>query len=149
MVEQAEILKHDADAPPQRRQRVLAQRGDIVAEQRDQPARGPQREEQQPQKRGLTGARGAGEELERTLIDTERKIAQDLGTEAIAQSHVFETDHQPLPQRAPPRPAGTTMHHAAPCLDLGLIAARGLLGLRLRHAWVGEQARHAAGRFHS
>jgi hypothetical protein len=32
MVEQSEILEHDADAAPQRRQRVLAERGDIVAE---------------------------------------------------------------------------------------------------------------------
>src|SRR5262249_42042542 len=31
--------------------------------------------------------------------------------------------------------------HVASCLDSGLIAARGLLGLRLRCAWAGEQAR--------
>src|SRR5262249_53256206 len=100
----------------------------IVAEQRHQPARGPQREKQQTQKRGLAGARGPGEELERTLIDTERKIAQDLGTEAIAQAHVFEPDHLPLRTKSAPRPAG---RRVAPCLDSGLIAARGLFGLRL------------------
>src|SRR5215831_14723371 len=137
VVEQAEILKHDADAPPQCGQRVLADGSDIVAEQRHQPARGPQREKQQTQKRGLTGARGPGEELERTLIDTERKIAQDLGTEAIAQAHVFEPDHLPLRTKSAPRPAG---RRVAPCLDSGLIAARGLFGLRLCCAWARELA---------
>src|SRR5262249_27614119 len=93
---------------------VLAESSDIVAEQRDQPARGPQREKQQTQKRGLAGARGPGEELERTLIDTERKIAQDLGTEAIAQAHVFEPNHLPLRKgRAPP---GGAPHGALPRL---------------------------------
>src|SRR5262249_14295695 len=105
----------------------------IVAEQRDQPARGPQREKQQTQKRGLAGARGPGEELERTLIDTERKIAQNLGTEAIAQAHVFEPDHLPLRTR----PAG---RRVAPCLDSGLIAARGLFGPPLCCAWARELA---------
>src|SRR5438132_13152821 len=83
MVKQPEILKYDADAPPHACQRVLAEGSDIVAEQRDQSARGPQREEQQAQERSLAGAGGAGDELERPRIDTEREIAQDLGTEAV------------------------------------------------------------------
>src|SRR5499426_616883 len=106
VVEQAEILKHDADAPPQRGQRVLAEGSDIVAEQRDQSARGPQREKQQTQKRGLAGTRGPGEELERTLIDTERKIAQDLGTKLVAQAHVFEPDHLSLRTKSAAPPGG-------------------------------------------
>ena len=103
MIEQAEILEHDPDAPPQRGQRILAQRRDVMAEQGDQPARRPQREEQETQQRALAGAGGAGEELERAGVDAEGEVAQDLGTEAIAQSYMLEPDHVPLPPRTPPR----------------------------------------------
>src|SRR3954453_18463263 len=138
VIEQAKILEHDPDAPPQRRQRILAQRRDVMAEQRDQPARRPQREEQETQQRALAGAGGAGEELERTGVDAEGEVAQDLGTEAIAQSYMLEPDHVPLPPRTPPRlllPSPPTSHngrHDAICstcqrpaqrLDSGFIAA--------------------------
>ena len=56
MVEQPEILKYDTDTPPHACERVLAQGGDIVAEQCDQPTRRPQRQEQEAQKRALAGA---------------------------------------------------------------------------------------------
>jgi hypothetical protein len=39
MVDQPKILEHHADPPSQRRHSVLAERGDVVAEQGDQPAR--------------------------------------------------------------------------------------------------------------
>ena len=117
VVEQPEILKHDADAPPQRSEVVLAERGGIVAEQRNQPPRGPQREKQQTQKRGLAGARGSGEELKRMRIDAERKIPQDLGPEAIAQSYVLEPDQLPLPKKRAPS-GGTAVW--ATCLDPAL-----------------------------
>src|SRR5262249_25723820 len=83
MIEQPEVLEYDADATPQCCQRVLAQRRDIVAEESDQPARGPQRKKQETQKRRLASAGRPGDELERTRIDTERQIAQDLGAETI------------------------------------------------------------------
>src|SRR5262249_58415823 len=101
-----EILKDDADAPAQRGKRVLAERRDVVIEQRDQPARGPQREEQETQERTLAGTRGAGEKLERARLDAERKIVQHLGTEAVAQSHMLEPDHC-LSPRAATRPEPT------------------------------------------
>src|SRR3954466_29322 len=114
VIEQAKILKHDPDAPPQRRQRILAQSRDVMAEQGDQPARRPQREEQETQQRALAGAGGAGEELERTGVDAEGEVAQDLGTEAIAQSYMLDPDPVPPPrERRPPcrcrhrRPATT------------------------------------------
>jgi hypothetical protein len=47
MVEQAKILEHDPDAPPQRCEGILAQRRDVMSEQGDQPAGRPQREEQE------------------------------------------------------------------------------------------------------
>src|SRR6516165_7982234 len=137
VVEQAEILKHDADAPPQRRQRVLAQRGDIVAEQRDQPARGPQREEQQTQKRGLAGARGAGEELKRMRIDAKRKIPQDLGPYAIAQSYVLEPDHLPLPKERAPS-GGTAVWRPASTRPYSSESA--LRPLPLLRAWASKPA---------
>src|SRR5581483_8353845 len=64
MVEQAEVLKHDADAAAKRGQCVLVQRRHVVAELGDQSTRRLEREEQKPQQRGLTGARRSGEELE-------------------------------------------------------------------------------------
>ena len=114
MVEQPEILEHDADAPPQCRQRVLAERRDIVAEQRDQSARGPQRQEQQAQEGGLAGARRAGEKLERLRVDAKGQIAQDLGTEAVAQPYMLEPNHVPLPARVAPHTADPGLH-ALPC----------------------------------
>ena len=56
VIEQAEVLEHDADAAAQHRQRVLAQRRGVVIEQADQAARRPQRQEQQAQQRRLAGA---------------------------------------------------------------------------------------------
>ena len=93
MVEQPEILKHDADAAAQRGDGILGQGGDVMAELGDQAAGRLQRQEQQPQQRGLAGARGAGEELEGVRLDAKAEVAQDLGPEAIAQSDVLESDH--------------------------------------------------------
>ena len=96
MVEQAEILEHDADAAAQRRHRVLRQRGDVVAELGDQPARRLEREKQQAQQRGLAGAGRAGEELEGMRLDAEREVAQDLRPQAVAQAYILESDHPRL-----------------------------------------------------
>src|SRR5215211_3970429 len=63
VVEQPEILENDADAPAQRRQCILAKRRDIMAEQGDEPAGRPERQEQESQQRGLAGARRSGQEL--------------------------------------------------------------------------------------
>jgi hypothetical protein len=49
MVEQAEVLEHDTDAPPQGRERVGREGCDIMSEQGDQPARGPKRQKQHAQ----------------------------------------------------------------------------------------------------
>src|SRR5262245_21295329 len=105
VVEQSEILEHDTDTPPQRRQCVLAQGGNVMTEQRDQAARGPQRKKQEAQQRRLAGAGGAGEELERMRIDAEGEVTQNLGAEVVAQSHMLESDQMSLPTGVPiPRP---------------------------------------------
>ena len=96
MVEQAEILQHDADALAQVGELVLAEQRDVVAEQVDQAARRPQRQEQQPQQRGLAGAGRAGEELERMRRDLEVEVAQNLRAEPVTQSDIFEPDQAQL-----------------------------------------------------
>jgi hypothetical protein len=84
VVEQAKILEHDADAPAQRRERILGQGRDVVAEYGDKTARRPQRQKQHAQERGLACPRGPGQELERMGFDPERQIAQDLRSKPIA-----------------------------------------------------------------
>ena len=100
---------------PMRRRSVasasLRQGRDVVAEQGDQAARRLQRQEQQPQQRGLAGAGRAGEELERMRLDAEGEVAQDLRPQAVAQADILESDHARLRQclpgrRMPGRPAG-------------------------------------------
>src|SRR5262249_31699720 len=137
VVEQPEILKHDADAPPQRSEVVLAERGGIVAEQRDQPPRGPQRKEQQTQKRGLAGARGAGEELKRTRLDANRKLPARLGPLAIAQPSVLEPDHLPRPKEPSP-PGGPAVWRPASTRPYGSESA--LRRLPLLRAWASNPA---------
>ena len=78
MIEQAEILQHDADPLAQVGDLVLAEQRNVMAEQVDQAAGRPQRQEQQPQQRGLAGAGGAGEELEGMGGDLKTEVAQDL-----------------------------------------------------------------------
>ena len=75
-----------------------------MAEQGDQPARRPQRQEQQPQQRGLAGAGRAGEELERMRLDAEREVAQDLRPQPVAQADIFESDHPALSDKIPLTP---------------------------------------------
>ena len=102
MIEQAEILEHDPDAAAQIRDRILVERSGVAPEQRDQPAGRLQREQDQPQQRGLSGARRAGEELEALRPDREGDVLQDLGPEVVAQAHILETDQtrlQALPDR--------------------------------------------------
>src|SRR5262249_37048063 len=108
VVEQPEVLKYDADAPPQVRERILRQRRDVVAEYRDEDARRSQREKQQPQQRGFAGARRPGQELERVGLDLEIEVAQNLAPEPVAQSDVFEADQSSLQTPGAPVPT-------APC----------------------------------
>ena len=79
MVEQLEILKHDADAAAQGRQFGVAERGDIAAEEIDQAAGRAQGEEQQLQQRGFSGARGAGEKAETAAVESETDILSISG----------------------------------------------------------------------
>ncbi len=57
------------------------------------PAGRPQRQEQQAQQRGLAGAGGTGQELERMRRDLEIEVAQNLRAKPVAQTNIFEPDH--------------------------------------------------------
>jgi len=96
VIEQPEVLKHNADAAAQGRQRVPIERGDVLVEQRDQAARRLEREKQQAKQRGFSGPRRTGQKLKRMWLDSECEITQHLGSEAVAQSYVFETDQSCL-----------------------------------------------------
>ena len=97
MVEQPEILEHDADPSPQAGDVVLGERGGVLAEQLDEAARRLQRQEDQAQQRGLAGAGRPGEELEGLRLDREGDVAQDLGTHAVPQADILESDHSGAP----------------------------------------------------
>ena len=96
MIEQAEILQHDADALAQVGDLLLAEQRDVLAEQIDEAAGRPQRQEQQAQQRRLAGAGRAGQELEGMGGDQESEVAQNLRTESVTQADIFEPDQAQL-----------------------------------------------------
>ena len=122
VVEQAKVLEHDADPPPQRRQRILAQRRDIVAEQRDEAARRPQRQEQQAQQRGLARARGPGQELERMRIDPEAsgRAGPPVRARSASRHSRIEPRHSPMAGRCghdqDRRPPDSRLYQRSRCL---------------------------------
>src|SRR5262245_23311995 len=65
VVEQAEVLEHDADAPSQLGAPGRRDAADVLAEQRKRSARRLDRHEKQPQQRGLPRSGRTGEEMER------------------------------------------------------------------------------------
>jgi hypothetical protein len=96
VVEQAKILQHDADLLAHVRDLILAEQRDVLAEQVDETARRPNRQEQQPQQRGLARARGAGEKLEGMCRNQESKVAQNLRAEPVPQTDIFEPNQAQL-----------------------------------------------------
>jgi hypothetical protein len=67
-----------------------------MAEQVDQAAGRPQRQEQQLQQRGLPGAGRTREELEGMGGNQETEVAQNLRAEPVAQSDIFEPNQVQL-----------------------------------------------------
>src|SRR4051812_17911769 len=80
-----------------------------MAEQVDEAAGRPQRQEQQAQQRGLAGAGGAGEELKGMRGDLKTEVAQNLRTQTVAQADVFEADHASAPFEGTRGAAGTRL----------------------------------------
>src|SRR5467141_3007111 len=96
MIEQAEVLQHDTYSLAQVGNFIFAEHRDVVAEQIDQAAGRPQRQEQQPQQRGLAGAGRPGEELEGMGGDQETEVAQNLRAKPVTQSDIFEPNQAQL-----------------------------------------------------
>src|SRR6185312_6768653 len=102
VVEQAEILQYDADPLAQIRDLVLVEQRDVLAEQIDQAARRPQRQEQKFQQRGLAGAGRASEKLEGMRRDDETEVAQNLRAKPVTQPDIFEPNQAQLRSRWTP-----------------------------------------------
>src|SRR5665647_3068655 len=87
-----------------------------MAELGDQPARGFQRQEQQPQQRSLAGAGRTGEELEGMRLDAERAVLRDLTFRIEPHSFQFL-----------PGPSGAGKTSLLRLLFLSLKPTRGLI----------------------
>ena len=107
MLDQPEILKHDADTPAQRRDAVPADAGRVLAEQGQPAARRLQAEIHQLQQARFSSSTGPGDKLERALLDRETDIAEDRRAPGIAELHLVKLDHGAarLPLPTPVRPA--------------------------------------------
>ncbi len=92
VIQQAELLKHHPDAAPQLRQGAARRGRQGLAEQIDQPARGPLGHVDQLEQRALARAGRAGEEMERARLQVERDVAQGFGRAAIAHAHPGEAE---------------------------------------------------------
>src|ERR1019366_4095588 len=103
MVEQPEILKDNADPPSETGDRGFVEGEGVAAKQRDRAARRPQGQQDEPQKRRLASARGAGQELERLWPDGKADILQDFRPHPITQADIFKTDQRNLVQNGPGR----------------------------------------------
>jgi hypothetical protein len=97
VVEQAEILEHDADAAAQERQFAAGDSRPVLAEDGDQPARRAQRQEEQAQQRRLARAGRAGQELEGAFGDVEGDVPQDLRPHPVSQPDIFEANQRESP----------------------------------------------------
>src|SRR5215470_6792937 len=96
MVEEPEVLEHHPDPPPQHGERIGAQGGGVVIEQRDQSPGRLERQKQKAQQRTLAGAGGTAEKLERARRNVEGEVAQNFGAEPVAQSDILELNHAVL-----------------------------------------------------
>ena len=92
VVEQPEVLEHDADPPPQRRQFRPLQRCHVMAEHGDEAARRAVGKVHEAKQRRLAGAAGAGQEMERPRFQCEADIAQHFRPGAVAHADILETN---------------------------------------------------------
>jgi hypothetical protein len=92
MAQQPEFLKHHTNALTQPGQRGALQGCRVLPEQREAPGMRALLEIQELQQRGLAGARGAGQEMERPRRQRDRQVAQ-RGMAIIAETDVFQSDY--------------------------------------------------------
>lgn len=89
MIEQAKILKYDADAAAQIRPAGGGDAGHILAEEVDEATCRLDGHEKEAQQAGFTGTRGAGEEVQRAGAEVEVHIAQDFRASTIAERDIL------------------------------------------------------------
>ena len=90
VIEQAEILEHDADAAAQirpLRRRIL---GNISAEEIDKSAAWPQGHEQKPEKRCFPRPRRASQKVKGAGLQMEIDVAQNFLPDSIPETDAFE-----------------------------------------------------------
>jgi hypothetical protein len=92
MVQQAEVLKDDADAPPEIRALTRRILGDISSEKIDEAARWPERHEQHAQKRRLSRAGRSGEEVKRAGMQVKIYVAQDFLASPVTETDILESN---------------------------------------------------------
>ena len=118
MIDQAEILEHNADLAPQQGQRVARQRRQVLRRTaKTAPRDGTLGEIHEAQQRRLAGAARPGEEMERAGLEPQGDVAQHLGAGAIPHRDILEA-HQASdsPRRTMARRAGSRPAKRAPRL---------------------------------
>lgn len=104
MIEQAELLKDDADASPKRRQRLSGSRRYVLAEQGDAPARRTQTEINQFQERRFSSAGRPGQEAKLAFAKAEIDVAKAFRAAIISKPYALELDdHDASPSALPSR----------------------------------------------
>ena len=93
MLEQAEVLKHDADPPPERGAFARRDAAHVLAEELDLPPRRMERHEKEAEQRRLSGARGAGEKVERPGPKMKVDVGQDFGPSIVLKTDVRQPYH--------------------------------------------------------
>src|SRR6266851_6837216 len=105
MIEQAELLEHDTEAPAQSGQLGALQNRQVAPEQGDQTARWAFRHENKLEKGAFAGAGWPGQEGEGPRIQRKTHIAQNLRPGTVAHTDIFEANHAPLKTCTSRRPA--------------------------------------------
>ena len=90
MPNEAEVLKHDADAAAILRECLARRFSELAAEEANPTARRPLRQIEQLQERRLSRSGRAGEEIEAALPQAEIEVAQHFCASAVAQADAVE-----------------------------------------------------------
>src|ERR671923_2821318 len=93
VVEQTEILEHDADAPPELGPARRGNAASVTAEELHLPARRRERQEEKTQERALASAGRPRQEVKGAGPQMESDLAQNLRTAFVLKCNVVQSDH--------------------------------------------------------
>src|SRR5919201_559168 len=93
VVDQTEILEHDADAPPELSSPRGGDAARLPAEQLHLSARRRERQKEKTQERALAGARRPRQEVKGAGPQVKSNLAQNLGTAFVLKCDVVQSDH--------------------------------------------------------